>query len=140
MPHLRTVLHMGCNSNFNGDVGMKYEYRGKAYSIKELSEMSGLAEATIRYRLRKGYPVNEAVKIVATNESVKEFVEASYWEDWIGIPVSDLYKIYWKWCVSYQYTPLHIQGFSRQLFQMFPNLKTVPNRVDGKCLRVIRER
>ena len=119
---------------------MRYEYRGKAYSVKELSEMSGIAEATIRYRLRKGYSVSEAVKMVATNDSVFQFTEASWWEDWISMPISGLYKIYWSWCISNGYNPLHIQGFSRQLFQMFPNLKTVPSRVDGKCLRVIRER
>ena len=124
----------------NGDVGMRYEYRGKVYSVKELSEMSGIAEATIRYRLRKGYSVSEAVKMVATNDSVFQFTEASWWEDWVGAPISGLYEIYWSWCIQNGYNPLHIQGFSRQLFQMFPNLKTVPSRVDGKCLRVIRER
>lgn len=132
--------YLGSIDNVGGLVLMRYEYKGAAYTINELAEMSGIAQATIRYRLRKGYSVSEAVKMLATDDGVREFVDASCWEDWIGMPISGLYKIYWKWCVSYGYTPLHIKGFSRQLFQMFPNLKTVPNRVDGKCLRVIRMR
>lgn len=118
----------------------KYNYNGAAYSINELSEMSGIAPATLRDRLRRGYPIEEAIKVTATDESIVEFNEASWWEDWIGMPISDLYKIYWSWCVSHGYTPLQIQGFSRQLFKMYPNLKTVPTRRDGKCFRVIRLR
>ena len=118
----------------------KYEYRGEQYTINELSDMSGIAPATIRYRLRQGYPLEEAIKTVATNESVFQFTEASWWEDWIGMPISGLFKIYREWCVSNGYTSLGIQGFSRQLMQLNPQLKTVPNRVDGECFRVIRER
>ena len=114
----------------------KYEYKGTLYSVKELCEISGIKEATIRHRLRQGYSVNEAIKVVATNESVKEFCDASYWGDWIGMLINDLYKIYWKWSVSNGYTPLQKQGFSRQLFGLYPNLKSVPNR-NG---RVVRER
>ena len=118
----------------------KYEFRGSWYTTKELSEISGIAPATIRDRLRRGYSVEEAIKIAATKDSIVEFTQASWWEDWIGMPISDLHKIYWKWCVSNGYTPLHIQGFSRQLMSMYPNLKTVPITKDGKCYRVIRKR
>ena len=119
---------------------IKCLYRGRLYTINELSEISGITPATIRYRLRKGYSVEEAVKMAATNDSVYQFTEASWWEDWIGMPISDLYEIYWRWCIQHGYTVLQLQGFSRHLFQMFPNLKTVPSRVDGKCLRIIREK
>ena len=118
----------------------KYEYKGQLYTVNELSEMSGIAPANIRYRLRCGYPIDEAIKAVATNESVREFVGASYWEDWVGMPISGLFEIYWGWCIQNGYTPLHIQAFSRQLFAMYPNLKTVPIKTRNGCHRVIRER
>lgn len=114
----------------------KLVYNGNVYTINELSELSGIAPATIRDRLRRGYSVEQAVKIVATDESVEQFSEASWWEDWIGIPMSDLHRIYWQWCVSGGYAPLHIQGFSRQLMALYPNLKTVPTR----GVRIIREK
>lgn len=117
-----------------------YHYNDTAYSINELSEMSGIAPHTLRDRLRRGYTVEEAVKVMATDESVIQFADASWWEDWIGMPISDLYKIYWGWCISNGYTTLPLQGFSRQLLRMYPALKTVPNRVNGKCCRVIRLR
>ena len=119
---------------------MKYHYNGNLYSINELSEMSGIASATIRDRLRRGYSIEEAVKAVATNESVVQFAESSWWEDWIGMPISGLYKIYWRWCIQNGYTAIQIQGFSRQLMSMYPNLKTVPNKVDGRSIRVIKEK
>ena len=118
----------------------RHLYRGNWYTPIELSEMSGIPAHTIRDRLRRGFSVEEAVKMVATKESVKEFSAASLWEDWIGMPMSDLYKIYWKWCVSHGYTPLQIQGFSRQLMSMYPMLKTVPTRRMDGCYRIIRMR
>ena len=84
--------------------------------------------------------VEEAIKVVATQDSVKAFSDASYWEDWIGMPINDLFKIYCQWCVSCGYTPLPIQGFSRQLMGMYPMLKTVPIKSGDRCFRVIRMR
>lgn len=117
-----------------------YEYKGNQYSVNELSEMSGISAATIRSRLRKGYSVVESMKMVATDESIIGFSDASWWEDFIGMTINDLHKIYLGWCVSNGYTPLQIQNFSRQLFQMYPNLKSIPNKVGNKTCRVIRER
>lgn len=114
----------------------KHELKGHWYTTKELSEMSGIAAHTLRDRLRRGYSVEEAIKPTLTHASVSEFSEASYWGDWIGMPIMSLYKIYWSWSVSHGYTPLQIQGFSRHLFQLYPNLKIVPNKTG----RVIRER
>mgnify|MGYP002512933933 CR=1 FL=1 len=119
---------------------VRHLYRDKWYTPNELSELSGIPAHTIRDRLRRGFSVEEAVKPVATKDSVKEFGAASLWEDWLGMAISDLYKIYWKWCVSHEYTPLQIQGFSRQLMGMYPMLKIVPTKRDGKYGRVIRLR
>ena len=118
----------------------RYEYKGSWYTPNELSEMSGIAAHTIRDRLRRGFTVEEAVKIVATSDSVKEFGEASYYHDWIGMSISDLYEIYWRWCIQHGYTPLQKQGFSRQLMGMFPMLKTVPTKKGDQYYRIIRMR
>ena len=118
----------------------RYEYKGSWYTPNELSEMSGIPAHTIRDRLRRGYTVVEAVKPIATQESVKEFCEASYYHDWVGMSIDALHKIYWKWCIQYGYTALQKQGFSRQLMSMYPMLKTVPTKVGDKSCRVIRER
>ena len=119
---------------------MRYEFRGKLHTIKELSELSGIAPATLRDRLRRGYSVEQAVRPAIVNESVEHFCEASWWEDWIGMPISDLHTIYWKWCISNGYTALQTQPFSRNLMQMNPQLKTVPTYQLGKYSRVIRVR
>lgn len=118
----------------------KYHLNGKWYTPNELSEICGIPAHTIRDRLRRGFAVEEAVKPVAIKDSVKEFALASWWQDWIGMPISDLHEIYWKWCVSNQYTPLSKQGFSRQLMGMYPMLKTVPTKRDNKSNRIIRLR
>ena len=118
----------------------RYEYRGNWYSIKELSEISGIAPATIGDRLRRGYTVEQAVRITATKECVEQFCEASWYGDWIGLSTTEVYEIYWKWAIRENYSPLSKQGFSRQLFKLYPNLKVVPiTRSDG-CYRIIRER
>ena len=119
---------------------VKYEYKGKWYSPNELSEISGIAAHTIRDRLRRGYPVEEAVKVVPVQDSIKEFSEASCWNDWIGMAMDDLYQIYWRWCVQHGYTTLQKQGFSRHIMSMYPMLKTVPTKRGNKCQRVIRMR
>ena len=116
----------------------RYEFRGRFYTTQELSELSGVAPATIRDRLRRGYSVEQAVRPALTAESVEQFSEASWWEDWLGMSVNALHEIYWKWCVSHDYTPLGKQPFSRHLLHLYPQLKTVPSRVDGRCQRVIR--
>lgn len=118
----------------------KYEFRGSWYTPNELSEMSGIPAHTLRDRLRRGYSIEEAVTTVPTQDSVKEFCDASLWEDWLGMSMSDLYEIYWRWCVSHGYTPLSKQGFSRQITNLYPMLKTVPTKKDGKCYRIIRLR
>lgn len=118
----------------------RYELNGKWYTPNELSEISGISAHTIRDRLRRGYPVEEAVKVVATQNSVLEFSDSSWYEDWIGMSINDLHKIYWKWCIEHGYTPVGKQGFSRQLLSMYPMLKIVPTKKGDKYFRVIRMR
>ena len=118
----------------------KLFYKGNWYTAKELADKSGIPAHTVRDRLRRGFSVEEAVKPIATHDSIKEFCESSWYEDWIGMSVNDLHEIYWKWCVSHGYTPISKQGFSRQLLGMYPMLKTVPTKKENQCLRIIRLR
>lgn len=118
------------------------EYRGEHYTVEELSELSGIKPATIRDRLRRGYSVEEAMQDFPTHESVKAFTHASWWEDWLNMPISHLHKIYSDWCIENEYTPVNKQRFSMQLMRMYPNLKVTSKRVgrQSKCQRVIVER
>lgn len=118
----------------------QYHLNGKWYTPNTLSEISGIPAHTIRDRLRRGYSVEEAVKPIATHDSIREFSESSWYEDWIGMSINDLHEIYWKWCVSNEHTPISKQGFSRQLFSMYPMLKIVPTKSGDKCSRIIRMR
>ena len=118
----------------------KLFYKGNWYTAKELADKSGIPAHTVRDRLRRGFSVEESVKPIATHDSIKEFGESSWYEDWIGMSVNDLHKIYWKWCIQHGYTPITKQGFSRQLLSMYPNLKTIPTRRGDKCYRVIRKK
>lgn len=118
----------------------RYELNGSWYTPKELSEKSGIPAHTIRDRLRRGYSVGEAIKITATQDSIKEFCDSSWWEDWLGMSISDLYKIYWRWCIQNGYATVQIQGFSRQILGMYPMLKTVPTKRGNRCYRIIRLR
>ena len=115
----------------------KYTLKGNNYTIEELSDMSGISQASIRDRIRRGYSVEEAVKEIPTHESVLGFCNASWYQDWIGMSISDLYHIYWKWSVLHDYKPITKQGFSRQIKLMFPIKIVSTKRVDG-CYRIIR--
>lgn len=119
---------------------MKHFFRNQWYTTKQLSEMSGIAGPTIRDRLRRGYSLEEALRETPIKDSVKEFNEASHWEDWIGMSINELHKIYWNWCVSSGYTPESIQCFSRHIMSMYPTLKIIPMQNEDKCYRYIRLR
>ena len=118
----------------------KYEFKGNWYTPNQLSELSGIPAHTIRDRLRRGYTIEEAIKQLPIQDSVKEFCAASLWEDWIGMSISDLHTIYWRWCIQNGYTPLQIQGFSRQLIGMYPMLKMIPTKCGERYCRIIRLR
>lgn len=119
---------------------MKFAYRGNIVTVNELAEMSGVRPHTFRDRLRRGYTVEQAVRPYPVHESVEHFYEASCVTDWVGMPINDLYEIYWKWCVSHQFTPTSKVGFSRQLKSMNPAIKTVPTQKGDGCKRIIRLR
>ena len=116
------------------------EYNGKAYTIEELAFMSGVEKATLRDRLRRGYSVEEAMSMSPIQDSIKEFCESSWYEDWIGMSTKYLHEIYFKWCISHGYKPIQQQGFTRQILKMYPQLKAVPTRKENYCCRIIRER
>ena len=118
------------------------QYHGKHYTVEELSELSGIKPATIRDRLRRGYSVEESMQDIPTDDSIKAFTHASWWEDWLNMPISYLHKIYSDWCIENEYTPVNKQRFSMQLMRMYPNLKVTSKRVGRqyKCQRVIVER
>lgn len=118
----------------------RYHFKDSWYTPDELSELSGIPSHTIRDRLRRGYSVEESIKVIPTHESVREFSNASLWEDWVGMPITDLHKIYWRWSIQHGYSPLQVQGFSRQLINMYPMLKTIPTKRGDKCQRIIRLR
>ena len=87
----------------------RYVYKDRMWTVNELSDISGIAPATIRDRLRRGYTVDEAIQITPTIESVKEFTHASWWKDWIGMETVYLQKIYWNWCIEEGYEPINQQ-------------------------------
>lgn len=119
---------------------MKYHINNQWLTPEELSEISGIKPHTIRDRLRRGYSIEEAIKVTPVHDSIKEFCEASLWEDWIGMSISDLYEIYWQWCIRNGYTAVQKQGFSRQLSTIYPMLKTIPTKRGDSCKRIIRTR
>lgn len=116
----------------------RYCYKGKGYTIKELSELSGIEPHTLRDRLRRGYPIEQAMRPTPVLESVEHFCEASYFKDWIGLSISDLHEIYWKWCIQHGYVATTKQGFSRQLKTIYPQLHTVPTANASGNKRIIR--
>jgi len=118
----------------------RYIYQDRIYTVKELSEISGIAQHTLRDRLRRGYTVEQAVKLTPTRESVEHFREASYWKDWLGMSTTDLYEIYWRWCIQHGYPAVQKQGFTRHIMQAYPQLKVIPTRRGDKCYRIIRMR
>lgn len=130
------------DSNINTDyevIRMKiYEYDNKIYTIKQLSELSGIAPATLRDRIRRGYSVEQAVKAAPTNDSVQAFCDASWWEDWIGMENSYLHKIYWNWSISNGYFPVPLKTFIKEIMTIYPQLQIVPSKKGNRYCRIIR--
>ena len=118
----------------------RYEYDGQFLTVKELSAISGIKPHTLRDRLRRGYPVYQAVQQIANNDSVEQFCNASFYEDWLGKSIADVHYEYWKWCVTNDYHPLGVQPFSRHLFQIYPILHSVPQKRGERNVRIIRMR
>ena len=118
----------------------RYFYNDAFYTPKELSDISGIPAHTIRDRLRRGYSVDQAVSESPVFPSVLDFCNASYYDDWIDHSVNYVYGIYWNWCNANQYPHQDIRCFTRQIMEIYPMLKVIPCKKDGKCVRMIRER
>ena len=115
----------------------KYEYKGVEYTINELSEMSGIQPATLRQRLRSGYDLTNALKEKPIHTSVELFSEASWWMDWDGKTIEELYRIYSNWCDKHCYRTVPKQTFGKELQLLFP-IYTVPGFYKGIYTRTIR--
>lgn len=118
----------------------RYVYRDQWLTVKELAEMSGIDPHTLRDRIRRGFTVEQAVRPTPVLESVEQFCEHSWYQDWIGMSIDELYGIYWNWCISNGYKATTKQGFSRQLSTIYPQLKTIPTSKGDGCKRIIRLR
>ena len=118
----------------------KYCYNGRFLTIDELAELSGVKSHTLRDRLRRGFSVDEAVKVLPIHDSVKAFCDASLYTDWVGISTEELHRNYWKWCLSNGFSPITKQGLSRQILNLYPMLKTIPTKRGDRCYRIIRLR
>lgn len=116
----------------------KYYYKGKWYDINDLVDMSGISSPTIRARLRNGYSIEQALREDPLHDSVIEFCEASWWEDWIGLETSYLHEIYWNWCVSNELTPVGIKIFTKEIMMLYPNLIVMPSKKRNKYCRLIK--
>lgn len=126
----------------NGGIGKinGYFYQNRLMTIKELSQLSGVSEVNLRYRLRHGYTVEKAIEADAVRDTVTDFCEASDWHDWLGLSTDTVYETYWKWCLRNELPPLDKQTFMMQMLKSHSELKTVPTKRGGTCKRIIRLR
>lgn len=116
-----------------------YTYRGEQYTIDELSEISGYSVKQLRKRMYQGYSVEQAMREYPMHDSVIAFDGASQWEDWVGLPTSEFYGIYWQWCIRNEWQPVSQRQLSNQLLPKY-NLRTVSMATnDGRSVRYIRE-
>ena len=107
-----------------------YEYKGKMYTLSELSKLSGVKYTTLAERLNRGYTVQQAISDHAKiSDSVQGFVDASTPSDWDGLPNEELYKLYRNWCLRNDFQPESQVHFSRCLRRLVANLRIVPSRV-----------
>ena len=118
----------------------RYAYRDRMLTVNELSELCGVQPHTLRDRIRRGYSIEQAIRPTPIHDSVEHFCEASYYKDWVGMSINDLYEIYWRWCNQNGYNAITKQGFSRQVRTMYPQLKTIPTGKGLTCKRIIRLR
>lgn len=120
-----------------------FNYNGQTFTLRELSEFTGIKYTTLSERLKRGYTLEEAIADgCKVPESITEFVNASYPKDWHGLENSELYQIYSKWCSNNGYQKEAMIHFMRMLKRVVPNLRIVQTRVsyyDGKVnKRLIR--
>ena len=120
-----------------------YYYNGQYYTIKELSQMCGVKYTTLCERFKRGYSVAEAIADeTRVPNSIIYFDNDSDYHDWEGLSSYELYRVYWKYCDKYDYTPESNVHFIRCIKKLHPNIRVVPTRVkaNGGVLykRIIR--
>ncbi len=64
----------------------KYNYRGKEYTVKQLSQKSGIYHTVLYSRLKKGWTIEEAV------ETPAEMLPTNLEERWQGKELDILFK------------------------------------------------
>lgn len=116
-----------------------YNYKGVEYTIKELSEMSGIQPHTLRQRLRNGYDLVNALKQKPIHTSVEVFCEDSWYRDWESLTIDEVYQIYCNWCDKNDYNITPKQTFGKEIQMLYP-IYTVPTFNKGSYMRVIRLR
>lgn len=115
------------------------EYKGELFTIEQLHAISGMPADVIRYRLRNGYSVEDAIAEVAIKKSIKVFIDNNDWHDWVNKSTGDVYQQYCKWCHDEGYQSESKTHFMRQLLGIIPWLVSTPNKTrDGKSIRVLR--
>lgn len=125
-----------------------YEYKGKMYTLSELSKLSGVKYTTLVERLNRGYTVEQAISDHSKiSDSVQSFVDASTPSDWDGLPNEELYKLYRNWCLRNDFQSESQVHFSRCLRRLVANLRIVPSRVKSygnvmykRLIRIDKER
>lgn len=112
---------------------IKYEYEGNYYTIKQLSEMCSVEEATLRYRIKAGYTVKQAMSDIPIKNSIKRFVDGSDWHDWLDQTTTTVYNSYFDWCKKNKMVAETKILFMKQLFLLIPWLKSVPMKDKNGC-------
>lgn len=108
----------------------QYLYRGNTYSIRELSEISGIKYTTLAERLKRGYTVDEAVcGNTRIPESIIQFDNHSDYTDWDGLVSEQVYKIYISWCLKHHFNVESKVHFTRCIKRLHPNIRFVPTRL-----------
>ena len=117
-----------------------YQYKDQWFDIYQLAEMSGYSVNQLRCRMHKGYSIEQAMREYPMHDSVVAFDDVSDYHDWIGEAVSDVYQVYWGWCIRNELAPVSPRQFSSELLPKY-NLHTVSMATgDGKSRRYIREK
>lgn len=115
------------------------EYNGELFTIEQLHAISGMPADVIRYRLRNGYSVEDAIAEVAIKKSIRVFIDENDWHDWVNKSTDDVYHQYCNWCQKHDYQSESKTHFMRQLLGIIPWLVSTPNKTrDGKSIRVLR--
>ena len=114
-------------------------YKGELFTVEQLHAISGVPKDVIRYRLRSGYEVEEAIADVPIKKSILDFIDYNDWHDWVNQSTAYVYQQYCKHCQEAQFPSECKQTFMRQFLSVIPWLVSTPNKTkDGKSVRILR--